>query len=130
MSLGEDGRSKKSASTEPPKKESGDQELPSKEKSSTPEPLETAIAEAGGSDEAKKLTDQKEATALGSGDSEQTSVAEQQDQEQGHREGSKEPGVCVSVCMCLCACECVCLLRHHQRHDGHIQDQGVCVCTM
>ena len=89
--LGEDVRSKKSASSEPPKKAEGsDQVLPSKEKGSIPEPLATATAESG---EAKKLTDQREATSSGEG--EQATVAEQQDQEQGHRESSEEPGVCV-----------------------------------
>lgn len=92
--LGEDGRSKKSASAEPPKKAESS-ELPSKEKSSTPDPLDTATGESSGAQdgEAKKLTDQKEANkGEGSGEGEQATMAEQQDQEQ-HGESSEEPGV-------------------------------------
>lgn len=93
--LGEDARSKKSASSEPPKKAEGssDQGLPSKEKGSTPEPLETATAGAGESAEAKKPIDKGEATNGGTGEGEQATVAEQGDQEHGHRDSSEEPGV-------------------------------------
>ena len=100
--LGEDGRSKKSASSEPPKKaaESSDQGLPSKEKGSTPEPLDTASATAE-SGEAKKLTEEKEATnGGGGGEGEQATVAEQGDQEHGHRDSSEEPGVYSQLNVC------------------------------
>lgn len=104
--LGEDGRSKKSASSEPPPKKAEasrdrDQGLPSKEKGSTPEPLDTATGESagGGGGEAKKLREaEREATggggsSAGGGEGEQATVAEQGDQEQGHRDSSEEPGV-------------------------------------
>ena len=81
--------------------------MPIKEKGSTPEPLDTtsATAESG---EAKKLSEEKEATGGGGGgEGEQATVAQQGDQEHGHRDSSEEPGVYMYMCVYVRERECV-----------------------
>ena len=71
--------------------------MPTKEKGLTPEPLDTTSATA----ESGEAKEEKEATKDGGGgEGEQATVAEQGDQEHGHRDSSEEPGVYMYMCVC------------------------------